>query len=76
MEDLKSTQSDIKILLPSETEIRESAEEWVFDINGMKWSNNDDSAGDNYGSFMAGAKWVISLLKSQMQDINLKDFES
>lgn len=66
MEDLKATQSDVKILLPSEIEIRESVEEWVFETNGMKWSNNDDSAGDNYGSFMAGAKWVVSLLKSQI----------
>jgi hypothetical protein len=40
-------------------EIREAADEWVFEINGMKWSNNDDTAGDNFGSFIAGAKWVL-----------------
>lgn len=34
-----------------------AAEHWVFNINGGKWSNNDDTAGDNYDSFMAGAKW-------------------
>jgi hypothetical protein len=32
------------------------AEEWVFDKNGHKWSSNDDTAGDNYGSFLAGAQ--------------------
>jgi hypothetical protein len=30
----------------------------------MKWSNNDDTAGDNYGSFMAGAKWAASRLSN------------
>ena len=35
----------------------EAAEKWVFETNGHKWSNNDDTAGDNYGSFIAGAKW-------------------
>ncbi len=48
--------------LPSDKEIREAADEWVFDANGMKWSNNDDSAGDNFGSFIAGAKWAVSRL--------------
>jgi hypothetical protein len=24
----------------------------------MKWSNNDDTAGDNLGSFIEGAKWM------------------
>jgi len=32
----------------------ELAQEWVFDINGHKWSNNNDTGGDNYGSFKAG----------------------
>jgi hypothetical protein len=50
--------------LPSDEEIRGGADEWVFDINGMKWSNNDDTAGDNYGSFIAGAKWVLSRLSN------------
>lgn len=48
--------------LLSDDEIREAADEWVFEINGMKWSNNDNSAGDNFGSFIAGAKWVLSHL--------------
>lgn len=45
----------------SDDEMREAADEWVFDKNS--WSNNDDSAGDNFGSFMAGAKWMLNRLK-------------
>lgn len=30
------------------------AEEWVFETNKEKWSNNDDTAGDNFGSYKAG----------------------
>lgn len=37
--------------------IEESAEKWVFETNSHKWSNNDDTVGDNYGSFIAGSKW-------------------
>jgi len=48
----------------SDDEIRDAADEWVFEINGMKWSNNDDTAGDNFGSFIAGAKWVLSRLSN------------
>lgn len=43
--------------LNKETITKGAAEHWVFKINGGKWSNNDDTAGDNYASFMAGAKW-------------------
>jgi hypothetical protein len=35
----------------------EAAEKWVFETNGHKWSNNDNTAGDNFASFIAGAKW-------------------
>jgi hypothetical protein len=56
--------ADVSGSLLSDEEIREAADEWVFDKNGMKWSNNDDTAGDNYGSFMAGAKWAISRLSN------------
>ena len=48
-------------------EIDEVASEWVFKTNGMKWSNND-TAGDNYGSFIAGVKC------SQEKLLNEKDF--
>lgn len=33
---------------------KSAAETWVFETNGHRWSNNDDTAGDNYGSFLAG----------------------
>jgi hypothetical protein len=38
-------------------ELDEAADNWVFETNGHKWSNNDNTAGDNYGSFKAGAQW-------------------
>ena len=37
----------------------EAGEEWVFEKNGQKWSNNDNTAGDNFGSFSEGVKWVL-----------------
>jgi hypothetical protein len=43
----------------------EAAETWVFETNGHKWSNNDNSAGDNYGSFMAGAEWQSERMYSE-----------
>jgi len=55
----------VSVSLPSDDEIREAADEWVFDKNGMKWSNNDDTAGDNFGSFIAGAKWVANRLSNE-----------
>ena len=50
--------------LPSVEQIRKGAEEWVFDKNGMKWSNNDDTAGDNFGSFIAGVNWLMKRLSN------------
>jgi hypothetical protein len=50
--------------------IEEAAEKWVFETNGQKWSNNDDTAGDNYGSFKEGVKWA----EEQME--KLKDFDT
>jgi hypothetical protein len=50
--------------------IEEAAEKWVFETNGHKWSNNDDTAGDNYESFKAGAKWMEDQMES------LKDFNT
>lgn len=44
-------------------DINVAADNWVFEENGMRWSNNDDSAGDNFGSFIAGAKFVLNKLK-------------
>jgi len=50
-----------EIIIPKEEAkqetLEEAAERWVFETNGHKWSNNDDSAGDNFGSFVAGSRW-------------------
>ena len=43
----------------------EAAQQWVFETNGHKWSNNDDTAGDNYGSFKEGAKWQAERMYSE-----------
>ncbi len=55
---------------PKEEKLNEAADKWVFETNGHKWSNNDDTAGDNYGSFKAGAEWM----RQQME--SLQDFET
>lgn len=54
---------DIK--LPTNDDIYEAADKQVFEINGDKWSNNDNSAGDNYGSFIAGVKQIIDNLNKE-----------
>jgi hypothetical protein len=56
--------------LKSKETLEEAADKWIFETNGHKWSNNDDTAGDNYGSFKAGAEWM----RQQME--SLKDFET
>jgi len=38
--------------------IEEAADKWVFEANGHKWSNNDNTVGDNHGSFRKGAEWM------------------
>ncbi len=53
------------VVLPTDEQIRDGADEWAFEINGHKWSNNDNTAGDNYGSFLAGAKWVLDNLNKK-----------
>lgn len=55
---------------PKQETIEEAADKWIFETNGHRWSNNDDTAGDNYGSFKAGAEWM----RQQME--SLKDFET
>jgi hypothetical protein len=46
-------------------DLDEAAQKWVFETNGHKWSNNDNTAGDNYGSFIAGAKWQAENMFSE-----------
>ena len=50
---------------PKQETLEEAAEKWVFETNGHKWSNNDNTAGDNYGSFIAGAKWQAERMYSE-----------
>jgi hypothetical protein len=45
--------------------VEEAAETWVFETNGHKWSSNDNTAGDNYGSFKAGATWQAERMYSE-----------
>lgn len=58
-----------KIIIPKEEPkqetVEEAAEKWVFETNSHKWSNNDNSAGDNYGSFLNGAKWQAERMYSE-----------
>ena len=58
--DFNPIKYEYKIILPKEEPkqetLEEAAEKWVFETNSHKWSNNDDTAGDNYGSFINGAK--------------------
>jgi hypothetical protein len=41
------------------------ADKWVFETNGHKWSNNNNEAGDNFGSFIAGFKEAEKTLYSE-----------
>ena len=50
-----------------EDPIEEAANKWVFETNGNKWSNNDDTAGDNFGSFIEGAKWVLDQMNKKQE---------
>jgi hypothetical protein len=56
-----------------EKEIKDAAETWVFETNGHKWSNNNDTAGDNYGSFIAGVMWMLEKLQDFDQWKEWKD---
>jgi len=45
---------------PTEKEMIKAGEKHIN--KNKKWSANDDTAGDNFGSFLAGAKWVLENL--------------
>jgi hypothetical protein len=75
--DLKKEITNKKQEEPKQETVEEAAEKWVFETNGHKWSNDDDSAGDNYGSFREGAKWMLEKLQDfdtwkEWKDINFK----
>lgn len=67
MEDQKSTDELEDVINSLIEEIHEAADSWVFEVNGDKWSNDDNTAGDNYGSFVAGAKWILSRLNYEIK---------
>jgi len=65
-----------------EETLEEAALKWVFETNSHKWSNNDDTAGDNYGSFIAGANYeaeiryseeeVLTFLNAMISEIEIR----
>jgi hypothetical protein len=57
--------ADKNITVYRQETLEEVAEKWVFETNGHKWSNNDDTAGDNFASFIAGAKWQAERMYSE-----------
>ena len=52
----------------------QSAYEWVFNKNGHKWSNNNDEAGDNFGSFLEGYKKASQFLFTEDQLMDAMSF--
>jgi hypothetical protein len=77
VDDLKKEITNKKQEEPKQKTVEEAAEKWVFETNGHKWSNDDDTAGDNYGSFREGAKWMLEKLQDfdtwkEWKDINFK----
>jgi len=63
--------ADKVIVVKRQETLEEAAEKWVFETNGHKWSNNDNTAGDNYGSFKEGAKWQSERMYSEEEVFNL-----
>lgn len=53
--------------LSSAATMKELADKWVFETNGHNWSNNNNEAGDNYGSFIAGYKAALSNSPEQIE---------
>lgn len=47
-------------------DVEKLVDEWVFETNGHKWSNNDDTAGDNYGSYKEGFNKAMELNKDKV----------
>lgn len=59
----------------NDKEIREAANQWVFDKNSSKWSNNDNTAGDNFNSFVKGAEWFRSNQSTVIQNLEAEKAE-
>jgi hypothetical protein len=54
--------------------LEEAADKWVFETNGHKWSNNNNEAGDNFGSFIAGFKEAEKTMYSEEEMVNFAEF--
>jgi hypothetical protein len=59
----------VDLLPPIDDDVIELADKWVFDINGYKWSNNDSTAGDNFGSYIAGYNKAREKYKYTEEDV-------
>lgn len=59
----------VDVLPEIEDEVDSLSHKWVFETNSHNWSNNDDSAGDNYGSFKAGYNKAKEIYKYTEKDI-------
>jgi hypothetical protein len=47
------------------------ADKWVFETNGHKWSNNNNEAGDNFGSFKEGYRTAQKTLYNDDEVLKL-----
>jgi hypothetical protein len=57
-----------------ESELVVAAEEYIFEKNGDKFSNNNNEAGDNFASFLAGANWAINYNQNKIQELSQNCF--
>ncbi|MFN7295185.1 MAG: hypothetical protein ACK5T9_02880 [Bacteroidota bacterium] len=49
------------------------ADKYVFKINGHRWSNNDNTAGDNFGSYKAGFNDAIQAVIELLGEFDEKE---
>jgi hypothetical protein len=56
---------------PKQETLEEVADKWVFETNDHKWSNNNNEAGDNFGSFIAGFKEAEKTLYSEEEVLTI-----
>jgi hypothetical protein len=55
------SKSDFEFDESEGSKIYEAANKYVFEDNGHKWSNNNNECGDNFGSFLEGARYQHSI---------------
>lgn len=52
---------------PIKAAMYQAANKWTFDTNGHKWSNNDNTARDNFNSFCEGFKTAVNYIKENRE---------